>query len=68
MSQTIVHKLNGLQVITPHLKSNKIVLQRNAVALVGNLTKNPGLHSPIGKRAGEKNKRGMTPDCKNEYD
>ncbi|XP_035488839.1 plakophilin-1 isoform X1 [Scophthalmus maximus] len=51
MSQTIVHKLNGLQVITPHLKSNKIVLQRNAVALVGNLTKNPGLHSPIARKA-----------------
>ncbi|XP_041835978.1 plakophilin-1 [Melanotaenia boesemani] len=51
MSQIIVQKLNGLQVITPLLKSNRINLQRNTVALVGNLTKNPNLHSAIGRKA-----------------
>ncbi|XP_077429267.1 plakophilin-1 [Vanacampus margaritifer] len=43
MSQTVVQKLDGLQVITPLLKSNKITLQRNAVALVRNFSKNPNL-------------------------
>ncbi|XP_042262177.1 plakophilin-1 [Thunnus maccoyii] len=51
MSQTIVQKLNGLQVISPLLKSNKVNLQRNAVALVGNLTQNPNLHSAIARKA-----------------
>ncbi|XP_062272197.1 plakophilin-1 [Scomber scombrus] len=50
MSQTIVQKLNGLQVISPLLKSNKVNLQRNTVALVRNLTQNPNLHSAIARR------------------
>lgn len=49
MGQTIVQKLGGLQVISPLLNSNKVNLQRNTVALVGNLTKNPVLHSAIGE-------------------
>ncbi|XP_041639808.1 plakophilin-1-like isoform X2 [Cheilinus undulatus] len=51
MSQIIVQKLNGLSVITPLLKSKKVNLQRNAVALVGNLTKNPNLHSSVARKA-----------------
>ncbi|XP_053171541.1 plakophilin-1 [Scomber japonicus] len=50
MSQTIVQKLNGLQVISPLLKSNKVNLQRNAVALVRSLIQNPNLHSAIARR------------------
>lgn len=49
MSQTIVQKLNGLRVISPLLRSNKVNIQRNTVALVGNLTKNPNLHNAMGK-------------------
>ncbi|XP_037642664.1 plakophilin-1 isoform X2 [Sebastes umbrosus] len=51
MSQTIVQKLNGLQVVTPLIKSNKVNIQRNAVALVGNLTNNPKLHNTIARKA-----------------
>ncbi|KAL7408021.1 hypothetical protein ABVT39_017016 [Epinephelus coioides] len=51
MSQNIVQKLNGLQVITPLLKSDKVNLQRNVVALVGNLTRNPNLHNAIARKA-----------------
>ncbi|XP_056242566.1 plakophilin-1 [Seriola aureovittata] len=51
MSQAIVQKLNGLQVISPLLKSNKVSLQRNTVALVGNLTKNPNLHNALARKA-----------------
>ncbi|XP_069547222.1 plakophilin-1-like [Brachyistius frenatus] len=51
MSQTIVQKLNGLQVISPLLTSDKVNLQRGAVALVGNLTKNTHLHTAIGRKA-----------------
>ncbi|KAM6927844.1 plakophilin-1-like [Xenentodon cancila] len=47
MSQIIVQKLNGLQIISPLIKSNKVNLQKNAVALLGNLTKNPNLQSAI---------------------
>lgn len=50
MSQIIVQKLNGLKFISPLLKSDKVNLQRNAVALVGNLTQNPNLHNAIGKK------------------
>lgn len=49
MSQTIVQKLNGLHVITPLVKSKKVNLQRNAVSLLGNLSKNSNLHTAIGK-------------------
>lgn len=49
MSQIIVQKLNGLQVLSPLLSSNKVNLQRSAMGLVGNLTKNPNLHNAIGK-------------------
>ncbi|XP_063766747.1 plakophilin-1 isoform X2 [Eleginops maclovinus] len=51
MSQTIVQKLKGLQVISPLLKSNKVNIQRNTVALVGNLAKNPNLHTAIVHKA-----------------
>ncbi|XP_072237796.1 plakophilin-1 [Leuresthes tenuis] len=51
MSQIIVQKLNGLSVISPLLKSDKANLQKSTVALVGNLTKNPNLHSAIGRKA-----------------
>lgn len=51
MSQMIVQKVNGLQVISPLLKSNKVNLQRSTVALVGNLTKNPNLQNAIARKA-----------------
>ncbi|KAM8915481.1 plakophilin-1 isoform 2-T2 [Spinachia spinachia] len=51
MSQTIVQKLNGLEVIGPLVKSEKINIQRNAVALLGNLTKNPNLTNAIARKA-----------------
>ncbi|XP_022056352.1 plakophilin-1 [Acanthochromis polyacanthus] len=51
MSQTIVQKLNGLQVLSPLVKTRKVNLQRSTVALIGNLTKNPNLHSAIGRKA-----------------
>ncbi|XP_027135337.1 plakophilin-1 isoform X2 [Larimichthys crocea] len=51
MSQIIVQKLNGLKTISPLLKSNKVNLQRNVVALVRNLTKNPNLHNNIARKA-----------------
>lgn len=47
MGQTIVQKLNGLQTINPLIQSNKVNLQKNIVNLVGNLTKNPNLHTSI---------------------
>lgn len=50
MSQTIVQKLHGLQVITPLIRSNKVNLQKNIVALVGNLTKNRNLHSTLSRK------------------
>jgi hypothetical protein len=50
ISQTVVKKLNGLAVIAPLLRSPKINLQRNTVALVANLAKNPSLANPIGRR------------------
>ncbi|KAF1391995.1 hypothetical protein PFLUV_G00047900 [Perca fluviatilis] len=51
MSQTIVQKLNGLQVISPLLKSHKVTVQKNTVALVANLAKNPNLHNAIARKA-----------------
>uniref|UniRef100_UPI0037E83B64 plakophilin-1-like n=1 Tax=Semicossyphus pulcher TaxID=241346 RepID=UPI0037E83B64 len=51
MSQIIVQKLNGLKVIGPLLKSNKVNLQRNTVALVANMTKNPNLHNNLARKA-----------------
>ncbi|XP_026162628.1 plakophilin-1-like [Mastacembelus armatus] len=51
MSQIIVQKLNGLQVITPLLNSSNANLQRSTVALVGNLTKNPNLQTAIARKA-----------------
>lgn len=50
MSQTIVQKLNGLQVIRPLLKSNKINLQKNTVALLRNLTRNPNLLHTLARK------------------
>lgn len=55
MSQIIVQKLNGMQVLSPLLRSDRVNLQRGAVALVGNLTRNPNLHNPIGE--GKKTKQ-----------
>lgn len=49
MSQIIVQKLNGMHVLSPLLKSDKVNLQRGAVALIGNLNKNPNLHNHIGE-------------------
>ncbi|XP_036957733.1 plakophilin-1 [Acanthopagrus latus] len=51
MSQIIVQKLNGLKVITPLIQSNKVNVQRCAVALVGNLTKNPNLQNNLARKA-----------------
>ncbi|KAM9362304.1 plakophilin-1 [Symphorus nematophorus] len=51
MSQVIVQKLNGVQVLSPLLKSKKVNLQRSAVALIGNLTKNPNLHNALARKA-----------------
>ncbi|XP_077387119.1 plakophilin-1 [Festucalex cinctus] len=50
MSQTLVQKLDGLQVITPLLKSNKVTLQRNAVALIRNFSKNPNLQGILARK------------------
>ncbi|XP_060925118.1 plakophilin-1 [Limanda limanda] len=47
MGHTIVKKLNGLQVISPLLKSNKANLQKSTVALVGNLSNNSSLQRAI---------------------
>lgn len=60
MSQIIVQKLNGLQVICPLLKSNKVNLQRSTVALVGNLTKNPNLHNALGKQQVQDKTHGLS--------
>lgn len=53
MSQLIVQKLNGMHVLSPLLKSDRVNVQRSAVALIGNLNRNPNLHNPIGE--GEQN-------------
>nr|XP_004547614.1 plakophilin-1 [Maylandia zebra] len=50
IGQTIVQKLNGLQVISPLLNSKKVNLQRSTVDLIANLTKNPVLHSAISRK------------------
>lgn len=50
ISQMIVQKVNGLQVICPLVKSEKVNIQRSAVALLGNLTKTPNLTNSIGMR------------------
>ncbi|XP_028260809.1 plakophilin-1 isoform X2 [Parambassis ranga] len=50
MTQTIVQKLNGLHFITPLINSKRVNLQRNAVALVGNFTKMPNLHSALARK------------------
>ncbi|XP_073324959.1 plakophilin-1-like [Pagrus major] len=51
MSHIIVQKLNGLKAISPLIQSNKPNLQRSAVALVGNLTKNPNLQNSLARKA-----------------
>ncbi|XP_017264431.1 plakophilin-1-like [Kryptolebias marmoratus] len=51
MSHMIVQKLKGMKVIGPLLSSNKINLQKSAMALVRNLMRNPNLHSAIGNKA-----------------
>ncbi|KAK0136422.1 Plakophilin-1 [Merluccius polli] len=50
ISQIVVNKLNGLSEIAPLLRSPKINLQRNTVALVANLSKNPQLYSPTARK------------------
>lgn len=49
MSQIIVQKLNGLQVVSPFIKSNKANLQKSAVALVGNMSRNSNLQNAVGE-------------------
>ncbi|KAJ8258074.1 hypothetical protein GJAV_G00192870 [Gymnothorax javanicus] len=51
MSQTIAHKLNGLPEIIPLLQSSSPSLQKTAVSLVGNLSRNPGLHKGLARQA-----------------
>ncbi|XP_042350452.1 plakophilin-1 [Plectropomus leopardus] len=51
MSQTIVQKLNGMQVIKSLLRSKKVNVQRNAMALLVNLTKHPNLHNALARKA-----------------
>ncbi|XP_029358745.1 plakophilin-1-like [Echeneis naucrates] len=50
MCQIIVQKLKGLNVISDLLKSNKANIQKNTVALVGNMTRNPNLRSEIAEK------------------
>ncbi|KAJ3602958.1 hypothetical protein NHX12_030702 [Muraenolepis orangiensis] len=50
ISQMVVKKLNGLAIIKPLLRSPKVNLQRNTVALVANLSKNPNLCNPIARK------------------
>ncbi|KAM9799018.1 plakophilin-1 [Syngnathus typhle] len=50
MSQTVAQKLDGLPVITPLLKSDKVTLQRNAVALMRNFSKNPNLQGILARK------------------
>ncbi|KAF6733839.1 Plakophilin-1 [Oryzias melastigma] len=51
LSQIIVKNLNGMQIITPLLRSSKVNLQKNMLTLVSNLMKNPNLQSAIGGKA-----------------
>ncbi|XP_046882190.1 plakophilin-1-like [Hypomesus transpacificus] len=51
MSQTVVQKLNGLRVISPLLRSPKPSLQRGAISLLGNLARNPRLHTAIARQS-----------------
>ncbi|RVE73050.1 hypothetical protein OJAV_G00045470 [Oryzias javanicus] len=51
LSQIIVKNLNGMQIITPLLRSSKVNLQKNMLTLVSNLMKNPNLQSVIGGKA-----------------
>ncbi|KAL0978783.1 hypothetical protein UPYG_G00175120 [Umbra pygmaea] len=50
ISQNIVQKLNGLPQISPLLQSTNPGIQKAAVALVGNLAKNPCLQSKIARQ------------------
>ncbi|XP_034021405.1 plakophilin-1 isoform X2 [Thalassophryne amazonica] len=50
MSQTIVQKLNGMKVIEPLLKSGKANVQKNTMALVGNLAKNPQVQNTLARK------------------
>ncbi|XP_035239299.1 plakophilin-1 [Anguilla anguilla] len=50
MSQTIVHKLNGLPEIIPLLQSSSPSLQKTAVSLVGNLSRNPSLQKLLARQ------------------
>lgn len=51
MSQIIVQKLNGLPAIAPLLRSPKPNIQKSAMTLVGNLTKNQRLQTSIARQA-----------------
>ncbi|XP_043976992.1 plakophilin-1 [Gambusia affinis] len=51
ISHIIVKKLNGMQYISPFLKSDKVNMQKNAMGLVVNLIKNPNLCSVVGEKA-----------------
>ncbi|KAJ8265760.1 hypothetical protein COCON_G00148590 [Conger conger] len=50
MSQTIVHKLNGLPEIIPLFQSSSPSLQKTAVSLVGNLSRNPSLQKVLARQ------------------
>ncbi|KAJ8370402.1 hypothetical protein SKAU_G00104300 [Synaphobranchus kaupii] len=50
MSQAIVQKLNGLPEIIPLLESSSPSLQKTAVSLVGNLSRNPSLQKSLARQ------------------
>ncbi|KAJ8259620.1 hypothetical protein GJAV_G00171530 [Gymnothorax javanicus] len=50
MSQSIVQKLNGLQNIAPLLQSSNPGIQKTAVALTGNLARNPRLQRSMARQ------------------
>lgn len=49
LSHTIVQKLNGLKYISPLLQSTTPALQNSAVALLGNLSREPRTNKIMGK-------------------
>lgn len=49
MSQVLVHKLGALMHMTPLLKSPNRSLQKTALSLMGNMSRNGNLQSTMGK-------------------
>lgn len=68
MSQIIVQKLNGMHVLSPLLKSDRVNVQRAAVALIGNLNRNPNLHNSIGERKKTKKKPNRTKNLSGAFE